>query len=75
MDKLKDMAGKMGGGKKTDNSSSSAGKDDYLDKGLAAGEKKFGVPQNKGANEKITDSARDQFEKYSGKDVPDKVSN
>ncbi|KIW11230.1 hypothetical protein PV08_10530 [Exophiala spinifera] len=55
-------------------------KEDYLDKGLDAVEKKFGQgkidPQkSRGMNEKITDSAREMFEKATGKNVPEKFSN
>ena len=76
-------------------------REDYLDKGLDAAEKKFGgaagqdTQKNRGVNEKIvslvllafklhelniltftqTDGARNMFEKATGKDVPDKVSN
>ncbi|KAI4655810.1 hypothetical protein J4E93_000525 [Alternaria ventricosa] len=58
-----------------------AQREDYLDKGLDAAEKKFGgaagqdTQKNRGVNEKITDGARNMFEKATGKDVPDKVSN
>ncbi|KAH0835244.1 hypothetical protein FOPE_04132 [Fonsecaea pedrosoi] len=53
-------------------------KEDYLDKGLDAVEKKFGQgkidpAKQRGVNEKITDKARDMFEKATGKDVPDKL--
>lgn len=56
------------------------GQEDYLDKGLDAAEKKFGggkidPEQKRGLNEKITDKARGMFEKATGKDVPDKISN
>lgn len=59
-------------------SSSGAGqpagqKEDYVDKGLDAGEKKFGMPQNRAANEKITDAGRGMYEKQTGKNVSDKV--
>ncbi|EDU49359.1 hypothetical protein Ptr902_10137 [Pyrenophora tritici-repentis] len=56
-------------------------REDYLDKGLDAAEKKWGgsagqnTEKNRGVNEKITDSASSMFEKATGKDVPDKVSN
>ncbi|OAK95142.1 hypothetical protein IQ06DRAFT_352873 [Phaeosphaeriaceae sp. SRC1lsM3a] len=59
----------------------SSGNKDYLDKGLEGAEKKFGgsmgqnTEKNRGVNEKITDGARNMFEKATGKDVPDKVSN
>merc|ERR1711879_879164 len=55
--------------------------EDYLDKGLDAAEKKFGgawgqdTQKNRAMNEKITDGARDMFEKATGKNVPDKFSN
>jgi len=60
-----------------------AGKEDYLDKGLDAAEKQFGKKTGhnidpakaRSTNEKITDKARDMFEKATGKNVPDKVSN
>ncbi|KAH6859246.1 hypothetical protein B0T12DRAFT_481598 [Alternaria alternata] len=58
-----------------------AQREDYLDKGLDAAEKKFGgaagqdTEKNRGVNEKITDGARNMFEKATGKDVPDKFSN
>merc|ERR1712039_235101 len=55
--------------------------EDYLDKGLDAVEKKFGgsmgqnTEKNRGINEKITDGARNMFEKATGKNVPEKFSN
>ncbi|KAH7393983.1 hypothetical protein DE146DRAFT_113613 [Phaeosphaeria sp. MPI-PUGE-AT-0046c] len=57
-----------------------AGKEDYVDKGLDSVEKKFGgsmgqdTQKNRAVNEKITDGARNMFEKATGKNVPDKVS-
>ncbi|KAK3079157.1 hypothetical protein LTS18_005593 [Coniosporium uncinatum] len=71
MDKLKDMANKASGGG-SGGASNAGGNQDY---GLDAVEKKMGMPQNRQANEKITDSARDAFEKGTGKNVPDKFSN
>ncbi|XP_014551758.1 hypothetical protein COCVIDRAFT_30751 [Bipolaris victoriae FI3] len=56
-------------------------KEDYLDKGLDAVEKKYGgastedTQRYRSVNEKITDGARNMFEKATGKDVPDKFSN
>ncbi|KAJ4332883.1 hypothetical protein N0V87_008013 [Didymella glomerata] len=65
-----------------DNNNAAAGqKEDYVDKGLDAAEKKYGGsmgqdPQkNRATNEKITDGARNMFEKATGKNVPDKFSN
>ncbi|KAL5121123.1 hypothetical protein ACEQ8H_000974 [Pleosporales sp. CAS-2024a] len=58
-----------------------AGQEDYLDKGLDAVEKKYGgsmgqdTQKNRGVNEKITDGARNMFEKATGKNVPSKLSN
>ncbi|KAF1365210.1 hypothetical protein EJ07DRAFT_96218 [Lizonia empirigonia] len=58
-----------------------AGKEDYLDKGMYCTPKKFGgsmgqdTQKNRGINEKITDGARNMFEKATGKNVPDKFSN
>ncbi|KAH7867724.1 uncharacterized protein C8R40DRAFT_1137537 [Lentinula edodes] len=49
--------------------------EDYGDKGLDAIEKKEGVNLNRNTNEKITDAAREGFEKITGKDVPSKFSN
>ncbi|KAJ4348207.1 uncharacterized protein N0V89_009579 [Didymosphaeria variabile] len=63
------------------NNNAAAGQKDYLDKGLDAAEKKFGgswgqnTEKNRGVNEKITDGARNMFEKATGKNVPDKFSN
>ncbi|KAL2014207.1 hypothetical protein VTN00DRAFT_1732 [Thermoascus crustaceus] len=60
----------------TNNTSSSSSKDqqqeDYLDKGLDAFEKKYcqgkiDPQQSRGINEKITDTARETFEKMTGK--------
>ncbi|KIV96584.1 hypothetical protein PV10_00428 [Exophiala mesophila] len=55
-------------------------KEDYLDKGLDAVEKKFGQGKidpaaQRNTNEKITDKARNMFESSTGKKVPDKFSN
>jgi len=54
--------------------------EDYLDKGLDAAEKRFGQgkvdpAKQRSTNEKVTDKARDMFEKATGKNVPDKFSN
>ncbi|KAF2665080.1 hypothetical protein BT63DRAFT_429027 [Microthyrium microscopicum] len=58
-----------------------AGGEDYVDKALDSVEKKFGgkygadTGKNRNMNEKITDKARALFEKFTGKKVPNKVSN
>ncbi|KAL9084802.1 MAG: hypothetical protein Q9159_005038 [Coniocarpon cinnabarinum] len=74
--KLKGMAEKMTNkeGKKQEGGQSS-GQQDYLDKGFAAGEKKFGISENRERDEMITDKGREFIEKQTGKDIPDKVSN
>ncbi|KAL8923316.1 MAG: hypothetical protein Q9208_004716 [Pyrenodesmia sp. 3 TL-2023] len=70
MDKLKDLASKASGsgsgGGEQKPAQGGGGQEDYLDKGLAAGEKQFGIPQNAGMNEKITDQGREMFEKQTG---------
>ncbi|RAO64901.1 uncharacterized protein BHQ10_000913 [Talaromyces amestolkiae] len=54
--------------------------EDYVDKGLDFAEKKYGQgkidpAKMRSTNEKITDGARNLFEKVTGKDVPSKFSN
>ncbi|KAJ5197393.1 hypothetical protein N7449_007872 [Penicillium cf. viridicatum] len=49
--------------------------DDYLDKAFAAGVKKSGYNLDRNAQEKITDGAREAYEKATGKQMSDKVSN
>ncbi|KAI9694283.1 MAG: hypothetical protein M1820_009042 [Bogoriella megaspora] len=76
MDKLKNALGGSSSG--SSNQSGGGQNEDYADKGLDSVEKKAGVTDTsklRSANEKITDTARTQFEKLTGKDVPDKVSN
>ncbi|KAJ5626246.1 hypothetical protein N7510_002555 [Penicillium lagena] len=81
MDKLSGLASKLGGGSKTSGgSSSSSGNEDYVDKALDQAEGKFSggkadPAKMRSTNEKITDTAREQFEKATGKNIPDKVSN
>ncbi|KAK8197015.1 hypothetical protein HDK77DRAFT_478227 [Phyllosticta capitalensis] len=78
MDALKDKLSGHGSGDKTQTSNTAGGSsqnEDYLDKGLDSFEKKKGLPVNRDTNEKITDAARGAFEKVTGKDVPDKISN
>ncbi|KAJ7033707.1 hypothetical protein C8F04DRAFT_1395886 [Mycena alexandri] len=64
-------------GQQTTNNGMNGGGEDYLDKGLDFGEKKFGGGKElgRGTNEKITDAVRSGFEKVTGKDVPSKFSN
>ncbi|KAI9926016.1 hypothetical protein ASPWEDRAFT_107397 [Aspergillus wentii DTO 134E9] len=88
MDKLSGLASKLGGSKGSSEQSGSSGsgsgggsgQKDYLDKALDAAERKFGggkvdPEKMRGTNEKITDGAREQFEKFTGKKVPEKFSN
>ncbi|TID14325.1 hypothetical protein E2P81_ATG09204 [Venturia nashicola] len=68
--------GNLAGSSNTNASAGADGqKQDYVDKALGMGEKKFGVKNDPSVNEKITDGARGMFEKATGKKVPDKVSN
>ncbi|KAF2433723.1 hypothetical protein EJ08DRAFT_694208 [Tothia fuscella] len=50
-------------------------KDDYGDKALSMGQKKLGMKENKALNEKITDTLRGFYEKFTGKKVSSKISN
>ncbi|KAJ5377130.1 uncharacterized protein N7496_004539 [Penicillium cataractarum] len=82
MDKLSGLASKLGGGSSSSGSGSNqpAGNEDYLDKALDSAERKFGggkvdPEKMRSTNEKITDGAREQFEKLTGKHVPEKFSN
>ncbi|CAI7594203.1 hypothetical protein PCG10_003417 [Penicillium crustosum] len=49
--------------------------DDYVDKAFAAGVKKTGYNLDRSTQEKITDGAREAYEKATGKQVSDKISN
>ncbi|KAI9688891.1 MAG: hypothetical protein M1822_001248 [Bathelium mastoideum] len=78
MDKIKDLASKATG--KAGGSSSggaAGGQEDYVDKGLDSVENKAGLDSKnlRSTNEKITDAGRGEFEKSTGKDIPDKISN
>ncbi|KAF3390338.1 hypothetical protein F1880_009422 [Penicillium rolfsii] len=83
MDKLSGLASKLGGGSSSNNSAQpnqAAGNEDYLDKALDSAERKYGggkvdPAKMRSTNEKITDGAREQFEKLTGKHVPEKFSN
>ncbi|OJJ44446.1 hypothetical protein ASPZODRAFT_18637 [Penicilliopsis zonata CBS 506.65] len=83
MDKIKDLAGKLGNKSNNDTAGSSSGgnnNEDYLDKALDSAERKFGggkvdPAKMRDTNEKITDGARTQFESMTGKKVPEKFSN
>ncbi|KXG49687.1 uncharacterized protein PGRI_056550 [Penicillium griseofulvum] len=49
--------------------------DDYVDKAFAMGAKKSGYNIDRNMQEKITDGAREAYEKATGKQVSDKISN
>ncbi|KAL8858392.1 MAG: hypothetical protein Q9178_005073 [Gyalolechia marmorata] len=66
MDQLKGLAGKVGGGSGEQKPAAGGEQKDYLDKGLEAGEKQFGVNAGSGTNEGITDKGREMFEKQTG---------
>ncbi|CAG8900228.1 unnamed protein product [Penicillium egyptiacum] len=59
--------------KPTDNNAQQ--NDDYLDKAFAAGVQKSGYNIDRNMQEKITDGAREAYEKATGKPVSDKISN
>ncbi|KAJ5836910.1 hypothetical protein N7447_002936 [Penicillium robsamsonii] len=48
---------------------------DYVDKAFAAGVKKSGFNLDSNMQEKITDGAREAYEKATGKQVSEKISN
>ncbi|KAJ6132026.1 hypothetical protein N7471_007241 [Penicillium samsonianum] len=76
MDFIKKAASSVSG-KKGDNADHSTGQqsDDYVDKAFGAGVKKSGYNVDRSTQEKITDGAREAYEKATGKKVSDKVSN
>ncbi|KAK5989451.1 hypothetical protein PT974_10970 [Cladobotryum mycophilum] len=49
--------------------------DDYVDKAFGMAAKKSGHNVDRNTQEKITDAGRAAYEKATGKNVPDKVSN
>ena len=77
MDFVKNAVSKASG-KGDDKSGSSKGgeqKQDYGDKAFSAVNDKAGFGMSRDQQEKVTDGARDAYEKYSGSKVSDKVSN
>ncbi|ATY65893.1 hypothetical protein CCM_00468 [Cordyceps militaris CM01] len=56
-------------------SSTDAGKQDYLDKGIGFASKKAGYNVDRNTEEKIGDGVRGAYEKFSGSKVPEKFSN
>ncbi|KAF7715304.1 Uncharacterized protein PECH_007284 [Penicillium ucsense] len=81
MDKLSGLASKLGGSSHSGGQqNSNAQNEDYVDKALDSAERKYGgghvdPAKMRSTNEKITDTAREQFEGATGKDVPSKISN
>ncbi|KAI0142626.1 hypothetical protein GGR57DRAFT_508706 [Xylariaceae sp. FL1272] len=80
MDALKNFANSAkestGSSTTNTNTTTTGQKDDYGDKGAAYLNKKYNNDSlSKDQLEKITDGAREGFEKITGKDVPDKYSN
>ncbi|KAJ9490545.1 hypothetical protein VN97_g2725 [Penicillium thymicola] len=76
MDFIKNAVSSAGGNKEdkpADNNTQQ--NDDYVDKAFAAGVKKSGYNLDRSTQEKITDGAREAYEKVTGKPVSDKVSN
>lgn len=72
--KAKEALGNAGSSTgQTDAQQNDHNKEDYVDKGLDAVEKKFGFQQSRETNERITDVGRDFYEKETGKKVSDKV--
>ncbi|KAI9687624.1 MAG: hypothetical protein M1822_002234 [Bathelium mastoideum] len=69
------MLGGSGSGSGQTQTTNNGQKEDYLDKALDAIEKKTGHVLSRDTNEKITDKARELFEKSTGKHVPEKFSN
>ncbi|EAW09992.1 uncharacterized protein ACLA_042140 [Aspergillus clavatus NRRL 1] len=79
MDKLSHLGSKLGGGS---HAGGAQGQEDYVDRetGLDAVEQrasggKIDTNKMRGTNEKITDGARNHFEKSTGHHVPSKISN
>ncbi|KAJ5161367.1 hypothetical protein N7492_006759 [Penicillium capsulatum] len=84
MDKLSGLASKLGGNKDSGSSNQGGGggggQKDYLDKALDSVESKVSggkidPSKYREQNEKATDAIRGQFEKSTGKHVPEKFSN
>jgi len=69
----------MGGSGGTMGASGAAGgnpgQEDYVDRGLDFAEQKSGHQMNRNTNEKITDQARNLYEKTTGQNVSSKISN
>ncbi|RDW84831.1 hypothetical protein BP6252_02421 [Coleophoma cylindrospora] len=79
LNKAKQMAGGTGNNTATTNNNAAGGaantNEDYGDKGLDFLEKKTGHTMGRDTNEKITDGARNLYEKATGSKVDPKYSN
>ncbi|KAF7117322.1 hypothetical protein CNMCM5793_006071 [Aspergillus hiratsukae] len=84
MDKLSGLASKLSGSHSTSANQThgqpQGQQQDYVDRGLDSLEQRFGggkidSTKMRSTNEKITDGAREQFEKVTGYKVPGKFSN
>ena len=73
MDMLNKAKGALSGGNKTHSQQAGGQSQDYVDKGLAAVQKRMGMKSNPGTNEKFTDAGRSAYEKATGSKVSDKV--
>ncbi|KAJ7884133.1 hypothetical protein B0H14DRAFT_3857169 [Mycena olivaceomarginata] len=73
LDKGKELLAKSGN--HNTSAQGNPGGEDYVDKALDALERKQGMASNRNTNEKITDGARNAFEKVTGHTVSSKISN
>ncbi|APA13936.1 hypothetical protein sscle_12g087060 [Sclerotinia sclerotiorum 1980 UF-70] len=75
VNKAKDALKGSSSGSTGTTTNNTAGKEDYGDKGLDFIEKKTGHTLSREQNEKITDGARNLYEKQTGSKVNPKFSN
>ncbi|GIJ88069.1 hypothetical protein Asppvi_006985 [Aspergillus pseudoviridinutans] len=84
MDKLSGLASKLGGSNSASANQTQGQpqgqREDYVDRGLDYAEQRVGggkvdSAKMRSTNEKITDTAREKFEKATGRKVPEKISN
>ncbi|KAJ5165443.1 uncharacterized protein N7500_007273 [Penicillium coprophilum] len=75
MDFIKNAISSSGGHEDKPVENNTQQNDDYVDKAFAAGVKKSGYNIDRNMQEKITDGAREAYEKATGKHVNEKISN
>ncbi|OQE40152.1 hypothetical protein PENCOP_c006G08347 [Penicillium coprophilum] len=75
MDFIKKAVSSAGGHENKPAENNTQQNDDYVDKAFAAGVKKSGYNVDRNMQEKITDGAREAYEKATGKHVSEKISN